>query len=50
MPGPPRAARAVRDVAVLVPAAGAGARMGGRTPKQFLALGGAPILAVTVRR
>ncbi|MGH7388402.1 MAG: 2-C-methyl-D-erythritol 4-phosphate cytidylyltransferase [Candidatus Rokuibacteriota bacterium] len=40
----------MRDVAVLVPAGGAGTRMGGRTPKQFLALGGAPILAVTVRR
>jgi 2-C-methyl-D-erythritol 4-phosphate cytidylyltransferase len=38
------------DVAVLIPAGGAGTRLGRRTPKQFLALGGAPILAVTVRR
>jgi 2-C-methyl-D-erythritol 4-phosphate cytidylyltransferase len=41
------AARA--DVAVVVPAGGIGARLGSRTPKQFLALGGAPILAATLR-
>jgi len=41
---------AARDVVVLVPAGGVGARLGVRTPKQFLALGGAPILAVTVGR
>jgi 2-C-methyl-D-erythritol 4-phosphate cytidylyltransferase len=39
----------VRDVAVIIPAGGVGARLGRRTPKQFLALGGAPILAATVR-
>ena len=37
------------DVAVLVPAGGVGARLGRRTPKQFLALGHEPILAVTLR-
>ena len=41
------AARA--DVAVLVPAGGIGARLGSRTPKQFLALGREPILAATLR-
>jgi 2-C-methyl-D-erythritol 4-phosphate cytidylyltransferase len=40
----------VRDTVVLVPAAGAGTRLGRRTPKQFLRLGGQPMLAVTVRR
>lgn len=39
----------MRDVAVIIPAGGVGARLGRRTPKQFLALGGAPILAATVR-
>jgi len=39
----------VRDVAVVIPAGGVGRRLGRRTPKQFLALGGAPILAATVR-
>src|SRR5438552_2672417 len=29
----------MRDVAVLIPAGGVGARLGGRTPKQFLRLG-----------
>jgi 2-C-methyl-D-erythritol 4-phosphate cytidylyltransferase len=37
------------DVAVLVPAGGIGARLGHRTPKQFLALGREPILAATLR-
>jgi 2-C-methyl-D-erythritol 4-phosphate cytidylyltransferase len=37
-------------VAVLVPAGGAGTRLGRRTPKQFLRLGGDTILAATVRR
>jgi len=43
-------ARAARDVAVLVPAGGAGTRLGRRTPKQFLRLGGRPILWLTVAR
>ncbi len=38
-----------RGVAVIVPAGGLGTRLGHRTPKQFLALGGAPILAETLR-
>lgn len=33
----------------LVPAAGRGLRMGGRIPKQFLSLGGQPILAQSLR-
>ncbi len=37
-------------LAVVIPAGGAGTRFGGRVPKQFLRLGAAPILAVTVRR
>ena len=37
------------DVAVVVPAGGIGARLGSRTPKQFLPLGREPILAVTLR-
>lgn len=37
------------DVAVIVPAGGIGARLGSRTPKQFLALGREPILAATLR-
>jgi 2-C-methyl-D-erythritol 4-phosphate cytidylyltransferase len=36
-------------LAVIVPAGGVGTRLGRRTPKQFLALGGAPILAATLR-
>jgi 2-C-methyl-D-erythritol 4-phosphate cytidylyltransferase len=40
----------VRDVAVVIPAGGLGRRLGRRTPKQFLALGRASILAITVRR
>ncbi len=38
-----------RDVAVVVPAAGQGTRMGG-APKQYRPLGGAPVLAQTLRR
>jgi len=38
----------VRDIAVVIPAGGVGRRMGGRTPKQFLRLGGSTILALTV--
>lgn len=38
-----------RDVAVVIPAGGVGTRLGRRTPKQFLALGGAPILVATAR-
>ena len=37
------------DVAVLIPAGGVGARLGHRTPKQFLPLGREPILAATLR-
>lgn len=33
----------------VVPAGGAGARMGGRRPKQYLTMGGAPILIHTLR-
>jgi 2-C-methyl-D-erythritol 4-phosphate cytidylyltransferase len=40
----------VRDVAALIPAGGAGTRLGGRVPKQFRKIGGVPILALTVRR
>jgi len=36
------------EVCALVPAGGVGARVGRRTPKQFLALGGGSILATTV--
>lgn len=37
------------DVAVLMPAGGIGARLGGRTPKQFRPLGREPILVATLR-
>lgn len=37
------------SLAVLIPAGGLGTRLGRRTPKQFLRLGGAPILAATLR-
>ena len=40
--------RAVRDVAVVVPAGGIGRRLGHRTPKQLLKLGPTTILALTV--
>lgn len=36
------------SIAVVVPAGGVGSRLGRRTPKQFLDLGGAPILARTL--
>ena len=36
-------------IAALIPAGGTGTRVGSRTPKQFLALGGRSILTVTVR-
>ena len=39
----------MRDVAVVIPAAGQGTRMGGDTAKQYLALGDAPVLVQTVR-
>lgn len=39
----------MRDVAVLIPAGGAGTRLGRRTPKQFLRVGGESILEATVR-
>lgn len=38
----------MRDVAVLIPAGGVGTRLGRRTPKQFLSVGGEAILAATV--
>jgi 2-C-methyl-D-erythritol 4-phosphate cytidylyltransferase len=38
----------VRDVAVVIPAGGVGRRLGSRTPKQLLTLGGTTILACTV--
>src|SRR5881394_1722949 len=38
----------MRDIAVLIPAGGLGARLGGRTPKQFLRVGREAILAATV--
>jgi 2-C-methyl-D-erythritol 4-phosphate cytidylyltransferase len=38
------------QVAVIIPAAGSGRRLGSRTPKQFLRLATAPILVVTVGR
>jgi 2-C-methyl-D-erythritol 4-phosphate cytidylyltransferase len=38
-----------RDVAVIIPAGGAGLRFGGGTPKQFRRLGPDPILVTTVR-
>lgn len=36
-------------VAALIPAGGVGTRLGSRTPKQFLRVGGATILATTLR-
>jgi 2-C-methyl-D-erythritol 4-phosphate cytidylyltransferase len=39
----------MRDVAVVIPAGGIGARLGRRTPKQFLRVGREAILAATVR-
>jgi 2-C-methyl-D-erythritol 4-phosphate cytidylyltransferase len=37
------------DVAVVIPAGGAGRRLGGSTPKQYLKIGTLPIIAVAVR-
>ncbi len=39
----------MRDIAVIIPAGGAGKRMGTRAPKQFLPLGDQPILLHSVR-
>lgn len=39
-----------RSVAVVLPAAGAGTRLGARTPKQFLRLAGVPIVRATVEQ
>jgi 2-C-methyl-D-erythritol 4-phosphate cytidylyltransferase len=38
----------VPDVGVIIPAGGSGRRFGGATPKQFVSLGGIPVLARTV--
>ena len=38
----------MRDAAVIIPAAGRGVRMGTKTPKAFLSLEGAPMLARTI--
>src|SRR5262245_66124957 len=35
-------------IATVIPAGGTGTRLGSRTPKQFLALDGGPIIAATV--
>ena len=40
----------MRDVAVVLPAGGVGRRLGARVPKQFLTIGGVPIVALTARR
>jgi 2-C-methyl-D-erythritol 4-phosphate cytidylyltransferase len=37
-------------IAAIVPAAGLGTRMGADTPKQFLTLGGVPLIVFTLRR
>ena len=39
----------MRKAVALVPAAGSGTRLGGRQPKQYLVLGGAPLLVHTLR-
>ncbi len=39
----------MRDVAVVIPAGGVGARLGARTPKQFLPLAGTSILVRTIQ-
>jgi 2-C-methyl-D-erythritol 4-phosphate cytidylyltransferase len=39
----------MRDIAVIIPAGGTGKRMGGKLPKQFLRLGGEPILLRSIR-
>ncbi len=38
------------EVLAIIPAAGSGVRMGGETPKQFLALEGVPVLLHTLRK
>jgi len=48
-PGTPGAPLDVPWVTALIPAGGAGRRLGTRTPKQFLRLAGVPMLALTVR-
>ena len=40
--------RRARTIAVVIPAGGVGLRLGRRTPKQFLAVGGEPVLVRTV--
>ena len=45
----PDARRRARDVGVVLPAGGAGTRLGARVPKQFLAIGGVPILVLTAQ-
>ena len=45
----PNLSRVGPRTVALVPAAGRGLRMGGHVPKQFLALGGRPILAQSLR-
>lgn len=45
----PHAAEPAPECCVVVPAGGRGARMGGPVPKQFLELGGVPLLVVTLR-
>ncbi|MGC1686918.1 MAG: 2-C-methyl-D-erythritol 4-phosphate cytidylyltransferase, partial [Candidatus Acidiferrales bacterium] len=37
-------------IAAILPAAGLGTRMGAGTPKQFLELGGQPLVIFTLRR
>ncbi|HVB59004.1 MAG TPA: 2-C-methyl-D-erythritol 4-phosphate cytidylyltransferase, partial [Candidatus Acidoferrales bacterium] len=37
-------------IAVIIPAAGLGTRMGADQPKQFLELGGMPLIIFTLRR
>ena len=39
----------MRKAVAVVPAAGSGTRLGGRQPKQYLVLGGAPLLVHTLR-
>jgi len=41
--------RAAESAVAVIPAGGVGARMGSRRPKQYLSIGGAPILVHTVR-
>jgi 2-C-methyl-D-erythritol 4-phosphate cytidylyltransferase len=39
----------MRDIAVIIPAGGTGRRMGSRLPKQFIRIGGEPILLHSLR-